>query len=242
MEARERAELVLSVAERLPEGRFAAQCKDIAAQVLALGDQHLEASCMLAGMGLEVVWELWLSAQEIENLEAEQRARSQHHPRRLRMLTAAEVPLWVLSAVQDVSMAELRRLTPEKLLALAGLEDFGSTDLERESLSQAGSALHLLRALALLGVEPSHLSELLALLEARVNDTDDRNGSSVRDVPIPVRPCHPPGELVLAGPCVPRAPGMCGPLPFRNQRPESTAPLRRAWRALDRVVGCAGPV
>jgi hypothetical protein len=59
---------------------------------------------MLASMALEVVWGLWRAAEHINDLDAEQRERNRRHPRRMRMLNSAEVPLWVLSALQGMSM------------------------------------------------------------------------------------------------------------------------------------------
>lgn len=207
MEPEERAELVLSVSQRLPDGPVAASFRRIAEDIRALGDRHTAASCHLAGMVLEVVWILWRSAERIGDLEAEQQERIRRHPRRMRMLDSAEVPLWVLGALQGMSTADLRTLTPEALLALAGLEDADGPDRhDGRLLSQARAALRVLRLLALLGVEPPCLNELLALLVVSIRGHDDTS-PAVQGVPVPVRPCHPPGELVLAEPRVPRAPG-----------------------------------
>lgn len=204
----ERAELVHSVAQQLPDGPVAARFRELAQQIQALGDRHVEASCMLASMALEVVWRLWRAAEHINDLDAEQRERNHRHPRRMRMLNSAEVPLWVLSTLQGMSMKELKALTPEALLVLAGLENAeGPAHDGGQLLDQARAALRVLRVLALLGVEPSHLGELVALLIIRVDDGDHMPSLAVQEVPVPVHPCHPPGDLVLAEPRVPRAPG-----------------------------------
>lgn len=208
MEPEERAGLVLSVSQRLPDGPVADAFRGIAEDIRVLGDRHPAASCHLAGMVLEVVWVLWRAAEHIGDLEAEQQERIRHHPRRMRMLDSAEVPLWVLSALQGMPMMDLTALTPEALLVLAGREDADGPGCQGDgSLSQARAALRVLRMLALLGVEPHCLSELLAFLAVSIRGRADTLPSAVQDVPIPVWPCHPPGELVLTEPRVPRAPG-----------------------------------
>lgn len=209
MEPEKRAELVLSVSQRIPDERVAASFRRIAEDIRALGDRHTAASCHLAGIVLEVVWVLWGSVERIGDLEAEQQERIRWHPRRIRMLDSAEVPLWVLGSLQGMSTADLRTLTPEVLLALAGLEDVDSPDRhDGRLLSEARAALRVMRVLALLGAEPPCLNELLVLLAVSIRGGhDDTSSSAVQDVSLPARLCHPPGELVLAEPQVPRAPG-----------------------------------
>ncbi|MFD3515045.1 hypothetical protein [Streptomyces sp. NPDC058657] len=122
--ARERAELVRSVVVLLPE-YYAARFQHYVEDLLVLGDRNPAASCMLASAVLEVSWQLWWAASEIEKLEADQRARSQRHPRRMQMLTEAEIPLWVLKVVQGMPLPELQTVTPKELLVRAGRDDLG---------------------------------------------------------------------------------------------------------------------
>jgi hypothetical protein len=113
----------------------------------------------------------------------------------------------VLAALAGKSSDDLGQMTARELVMLAGHASpkVGGRDL----LMEAEAALGLLRTLAVLDVEPGAWNELLSRLAARLEAAED--ASQVGEFVVPPRPCHPPGELVMAQPQIPRAPGCAVP-------------------------------
>nr|WP_128862185.1 hypothetical protein [Streptomyces sp. HB202] len=209
---------------------FADLCEDMAGDLLHFADRASQIpdlpvdmprmrSLMLTNGAVEFVARLWRLADQLDRLQGEEIALGEEHHRRLRVLKAAEIPLWALSALGSMPEDSLKDLTAEKLLALSSQGIAGQALAARDSdqtrlMREAETILTLLRVLAVLGVEPDSWNEFLERLTARVETDDTLEASRVVEFAVPPRPCHPPGELVMAEPMVPRAPGH--PVPRRS--------------------------
>lgn len=211
---------------------FADLCEDMAGDLLhfaerasKIPDLRLEPdmprmrSLMLTNGAVEFVARLWRLTDQLDKLQGEEIALGEEHHRRLRVLKAAEIPLWALSALGSMPEDCLKDMTAEKLLVLSGQGIAGQALAARDSdqtrlMREAETILTLLRVLAVLGMEPDSWNEFLAQLTARVETHDTLEAPRVVEFAVPPRPCHPPGELVMAEPMVPRAPGH--PVPRRS--------------------------
>ncbi|MFD9118833.1 hypothetical protein [Streptomyces bottropensis] len=215
-----------------PETPFAQLCERRADALLVLAEKVSEmpeaneasmprmGSLLLTNQAVEYVARLWRFAEQIEKLQGEQAALGGDHHRRLRVLKAAEIPLWALNALGGMSEDSLKTMTPEKLLELSGRGIAGPALAARSSdetrlLREAEAVLALLRVLVVLGMEPTSWNEFLSRLTARLEADDTVEASRVVEFDVPPRPCRPPGELVTAEPRVPRAPGCA--VPRRNR-------------------------
>lgn len=202
-----------------PRTRFAEICAAFAerlekyerTEVLANhADAIYQHTLLLVGNAVDHVRQVWRVSDEIESLQAEEAALGGSNHRLMRVLRSAPVPLWVLAVLRDTPRSHILSLTAEQLLELAGLDgpSFRFKRVTREdALTEATAVLDLLRILAVLGLEPSSWNEFLRGLAARLEHADHIQASRVEEVPVPPRPCRPPGELVTAAPRVPRAPG-----------------------------------
>ncbi|WP_143676473.1 hypothetical protein [Streptomyces sp. EAG2] len=204
-----RIDFLHAVAARIPGTPVAAHIARMAAQVAMLADRP-EVSCLLAYYALCPVEDLWRETVDITGLDLEQAVRSHGHPHRLRMLQAANVPLWALEELQGMPAEALWAITPETVVDLAEVSELPGLGLD-ELIAQAAGTLRLLRVLSLLSAGSSHLIELLQLLDVGNDETDEVPASPIHDVQVSVRVCRPPGALALAEPRVPRAPGRVVP-------------------------------
>jgi hypothetical protein len=176
------------------------------------------ASLMLVADVMRVVLDTWREAGGIATLDAQQKTLSAGSDRAQRVLRSARIPLWVMRVLSGVDVEDLRLMTAEDLLARAGLSQpvaprfsaVGEPSSEA-LLADAESALRLVRFLAMLRVPPAAWNDFLEGVAVRIEATADTTASKVGDVPAPPRPCHPPGELVMSEPRVPRAPGAAVP-------------------------------
>ncbi len=220
----ERAELVMSLARLAPGTPFASVCERFAEAIRQLELMDVPAAwvehsrkreLMMAGEVMRFVQHAWSLAGQIDDLQAGQDALCGRGPRTQRVLRKARIPLWVVNALKDIDPYDLRSMTAVALLDLADFKDpelLHRGERSRDAfLAEAASALQVLRVLTILNVEPAAWNELLERLDARLEAAERPDASRVGEVAVPPRPCRPPGELVLAEPRVPRAPGCVAP-------------------------------
>jgi hypothetical protein len=240
----QRAVLLRALAGCAPGTPFAQFCSQAAEQIVALdlvrtgadansGDAYRMVGLTMVGEVMRFVLQAWNAAGRIDALDAQQDAWCARNHRARRVLRAARIPLWVVSALSGVNSEDVRSMTAETLVERAGLSQamVRGFDAEEPSpaalLADAESALRLLRILAALQVEPAAWNSLLEEVAARMEAVADTNATGVGEIPVPPRPCQPPGALILSEPRVPRAPG-------------PVAPRRRIDRDRSRLRHCGG--
>jgi hypothetical protein len=225
----ERTSALRALAARAPGTRFAQACTEAAERITAFnrftaaGDDRIVESAqtvilMLVADVMRVVLDTWRETGGIATLDAQQESLSAGNDRARRVLRAARIPLWVMRALSGVDVENLRLMTAEDLVDRAGLSrpvaprfSVAGEPSPEALLADAESALRLVRFLAMLRVPPAVWNDFLEGLAGRLEATADTIVSKVGEVPVPPRPCHPPGELVMSEPRVPRAPGAAVP-------------------------------
>ncbi|MFB7512924.1 hypothetical protein [Streptomyces sp. NPDC056144] len=245
----EQVTLLRELAKCAPRTPFAQLCEDMAGDLrlfaVPINDRMMtfpevdvvrSRSLLLTHGAVEFVARLWRLAEQLEELRGQQIALGEGHHRRLRVLKAAEVPLWALNALAVMPEDGLKTMTPKRLLELSDRGDAGTALAARDSdearlLREAEAVLDLLRVLTVLGMEPTSWNEFLSQLAQRLEPHDTIEASRVMEFEVPPRPCRPPGELVMADPRVPRAPGFGAPRrPSRRGRSQLHHHGRRRGR------------
>lgn len=228
---REQARLLRSMARCVQDSRFAEMCRSnadflvVAEDRLAEADRADEAVTVRAlalGMPMEWVVHLWRLADVMSELRARQKAWGKGHHRIARVLRSARIPLWVVGVLDEISLDELREMTPSDLIGRAGGRE--------SSLAEAARVLDRLRVLALLGVEPTAWNMLLDTLAACLEAAADARASYAVERDVPLQPCRSPGGLLRSEPRVPRAPGCAVPRAVTVQ----------GRRRLHQAGGCGG--
>ncbi|WP_128382506.1 hypothetical protein [Streptomyces cavernae] len=208
----EQARLLRSMARCVQGTRFAEMCRTHADRLVVIqdklaeegrADEAVSVRALALGMPMEWVVQLWRLADVMSELRARQKAWGESHHRIARALKTARIPLWVVGALDEISLDDLRSMTPSDLVSRAGLGE--------SSLDEAAQALDRLRALALLGVEPTAWNTLLEALVAWIEAAADVQVSYAAELDVQLRPCRSPGELLRSEPRVPRAPGCAVP-------------------------------
>lgn len=214
----EQVRLLRAMARCVQDTTFAEMCLELAAQVVAAEDRLTELGradetvairSLMIGQAMEWVVHVWRLADQIDDLRDRQQAWGKGHHRMARVLKSARIPLWVVGVLEDISHDELRTMTPGELVRRAGLGNIRIAEAER--------VLDRLRALSLLGVDPTDWNELLDQLATCLDADEILPASSVGNVDVPPLPCCPPGGLVLTEPRVPRAPGHAVPRRMTTQ-------------------------
>jgi hypothetical protein len=210
---REQARLLRSMARCSQGSRFAEMCRTNADRLMTTADRLAEKDradeavtvrALALGMPMEWVLQLWRLADVMGELSARQKTWSKGHHRIARALKSARIPLWVVGALDEFSLDDLRDMTPSDLVSRAGRSE--------SSLNEAARVLDHLRILALLGVEPTAWNMLLLeTLAACLEAAEDVRASYAAKLDVPLRPCRPPGGLLRSEPRVPRAPGCAVP-------------------------------
>lgn len=208
----EQARLLRSMARCVQDPKFAEMCLELASEVVAAEDRLAELGradeaaalrALMIGQPMEWVVQVWRLEDQMDELRTRQKAWGMGHHRIARALKSARIPLWVVGALDEISRDDLREMTPGDLASRA---QFGDV-----ALTEAARVLDRLRALALLGVEPTDWNDFLDQLAARLEAAEDLQASRVAEVSVPPHPCRPPGGLLLTEPRVPRAPGRAVP-------------------------------
>ncbi|WP_216587994.1 hypothetical protein [Streptomyces brasiliscabiei] len=206
------ARLLRSMARCAQGTRFAEMCRTHADHLVVVEDKLAEEGrsdeavtvrALALGMPMEWVVQLWRLVDVMSELRARQKAWGENHHRIARALKSARIPLWVVGALDEISLDDLRSMTPSDLVSRAGLGE--------SSLDEAARALDRLRALALLGVAPTEWNTLLEVLLAWIKAAADVQASYAAELDVQLRPCRSPGELLRSEPRVPRAPGCAVP-------------------------------
>lgn len=227
----EQARLLRSMARCVQDARFAAMCRNHADHLVVAEDRLAEEGraeeavtvrALALGMPMEWVVQLWRLADVMSELRARQKAWGENHHRIARALKSARIPLWAVAALDEIPLDDLRSMTPSDLVSRAGRSE--------GFLNEAERVLYSLRILALLGVEPAAWNALLDILTACLEAEAEIQASCAAKRDVPPRQCRPPGQLLRAAPCVPRAPGPVIPRSVTAQ----------GRRRLHRAGGCGG--
>lgn len=214
----EQARLLRSMARCVQDPKFAEMCLELASGVvtaegrlteLGRADEAVDIRALMIGQPIEWVVQVWRLADQMDELRARQRVWAMGHHRIARALKSARIPLWVVGTLDEISRDDLRAMTPGDLVSRANLGDVG--------LAEAARVLDRLRALVLLGVEPTDWNDFLDQLAVRLEIAEELQASQVAEVSVPPRPCRPPGGLLLTEPRVPRAPGRAVPRRITTQ-------------------------
>ncbi|MBB5959688.1 hypothetical protein FHS29_006309 [Saccharothrix tamanrassetensis] len=189
---------------------------------------------MLVGEVMDFARQVWKTAGRIEEFEKRQEELCGNRARAKRLRKKTRIPLWAVGYLSGITAGDLRSLTPEDLLHRAGpgvvsrlrelvlhgnLNPMGTFDGPEKLyggdhsryLDEAKTALLLMRALVALRVEAAAWEDFFRDLVARLEAVKAARVSRVAHPLVPPRPCRPPGELILAEPRVPRAPGHAVP-------------------------------
>ncbi|MEU4889164.1 hypothetical protein [Streptomyces xinghaiensis] len=210
--AKEQARLLRSMARCVQGSGFAEMCRTNADLLVAAedrlaeqgrADEAITVRALTLGMPMEWVVQLWRLADVMSELSARQKAWEQGHHRIARVLRSARIPLWAVAALDEISLDELREMTPSDLISRAGLGE--------SSLAEAAQVLDRLRVLALLGCEPTAWNILMDTLAACLEAAADVQASHAMERNVPLQPCRSPGGLLRSEPRVPRAPGCAVP-------------------------------
>lgn len=104
--------------------RFAEMCRTYADHLVVIQDKLAEEGiadeavtvrALALGMPMEWVVQLWRLADVMSELRARQKAWGESHHRIARALKSARIPLWVVSALDEISLDDLRSMTPSPL-------------------------------------------------------------------------------------------------------------------------------
>ncbi|QKV95980.1 hypothetical protein HUT19_33120 [Streptomyces sp. NA02950] len=227
----EQARLLRSMARCVQDARFAEMCRDHADHLVVAEDRLTEEGktdeaitvrALALGMPMEWMVQLWRLADVMSELRARQKAWGENHHRIARALKSARIPLWVVAALDEIPLDDLRSMTPRDLVSRAGRSE--------GFLTEAARVLDSLRILALLGVEPAAWNTLLDILTACLEAEAEIQASCTAKRDVLPRLCRPPGQLLRAEPRAPRAPGPAIPRSVTVQ----------GRRRLHRAGGCGG--
>jgi hypothetical protein len=247
----QRAALLKVLAGCAPGTQFAQVCRTAAEQLVefekttASGDNNVnnafrKYAILIIGNIAQFVLQAWGAAGRIDTLAAQQENLSAGNPRARRVLKAARIPLWAVSTLSKVDTEDLRSMTAMELVRRAGLGQPHSTGFvwlgepsQEILLADAEAALRLMRILATLRLEPTAWNAILEHVAFRLEAYEETCASRVEEVPVPPRPCHPPGGIVLSEPRVPRAPGGAAP---RRRIDRDRCQLHRSGRRGGRLT------
>jgi hypothetical protein len=122
------ARLLRSMARCVQGTRFAEMCRTHADRLVVVEDRLAEEGrvdeavtvrALALGMPMEWVVQLWRLADVMGELRARQEAWGKSHHRIARALKSARIPLWVVGALDDISLDDLRSMTPSDLVSRA---------------------------------------------------------------------------------------------------------------------------